>query len=150
MQNLFLDLAKLNSQEKTIAGLEVLSKLLENIVNFPNDKKYRCILKSNKAVSSKLLSLKGVLPLLKQIGYTDLGPDKLELCPEALGSLPGVLSDCSSALSELKVDFEEAEKQRHQKHLQEIKNKFKAQEAEKKRILQQAHLDREEFLHKHL
>ena len=55
-----------------IGGFEILMKLIGNILNTPQDEKFRILKKSNKAIQTKLLSLKGIPELIKALGYTDV------------------------------------------------------------------------------
>ena len=53
----------------TLKSLELIHKLLHNIISDPYNDKYRCILLSNKTIVDKLLSTEGVLTFLLQIGF---------------------------------------------------------------------------------
>ena len=46
-----------NDNEKTIAGLDILHKLIGNILKNPADEKFRVLKKTNKAIAAKVMSL---------------------------------------------------------------------------------------------
>lgn len=62
-----------NSKSCYIDGLEILIKLISNVISFPSDAKFRKIRKENKTIREKLLSLKGMTELLLDIGFTEVG-----------------------------------------------------------------------------
>jgi len=67
-----------NQHEATIAGLDILNKLIANIFKDPQNDKFRVLKKSNKAIQSKLMNLKPqekVLELLLALGYTEMDED---------------------------------------------------------------------------
>ena len=71
-------ISKSNDAEKAIAGLDILHKLISNILKNPGDEKFRILKKSNKTIQSKLLSLQpqeSVTQLLENLGYVETDPD---------------------------------------------------------------------------
>lgn len=62
-----------NDEQAVSTGLETLIKLIGNILKSPNDDKFRTLKKTNKAIQSRILSLKGgINELILALGYTDL------------------------------------------------------------------------------
>lgn len=55
------------------AGVNILLKLLENVIREPYNLKYRKIRFENKIIKEKLLSLPGALELLHSIGFEQVG-----------------------------------------------------------------------------
>ena len=78
INSLLAEIVAANDNEKNIAGLDILHKLISNILKNPTDEKFRVLKKSNKAISSKLMSLQPtgkVMELLFALGYTDIDDD---------------------------------------------------------------------------
>jgi len=62
-----------NDEQAVSTGLETLLKLIGNILKSPNEDKFRTLKKTNKAIQSRILSLKGgINELILALGYTDL------------------------------------------------------------------------------
>ena len=71
-----------NDNDACIAGFDILHKLMQNILKDPTNDKFRVIKRSNKAVASKLMSLKPadkVEELLEFLGYTKIDDDTSEM-----------------------------------------------------------------------
>ena len=51
------DIVTNNDAEKVIAGLDILHKLISNILKNPTDEKFRILKKDNKTIQAKILSL---------------------------------------------------------------------------------------------
>ena len=65
-------IVKSHDQKKALDGLDILFKLLSNIVKNPNEDKYRQIKGTNKTIAEKLMSLTGVQQLLLTMGFQEL------------------------------------------------------------------------------
>ena len=64
--------------DTVIAGLNIFKKLLSNIVEKPNEEKFRKINRQNKTVKAKLLSIQPQLALFEMIetlGFIDINED---------------------------------------------------------------------------
>lgn len=61
-----------NSKNVYIHGIEILLKLLDNILNFPENEKYRRIRLDNKIIKDKLLKIRGMMFVLKSIGFCEV------------------------------------------------------------------------------
>jgi len=62
---------------KTAFG--ILTKLLNNILENPNEPKFRVVKKSNLAISTKLLNIPEMIEVLEILGY-ELGTGEKENC----------------------------------------------------------------------
>ena len=51
------EIVQANSNEATIAGLDILHKLISNILKNPTDEKFRVLKVSNKTIQAKLMAL---------------------------------------------------------------------------------------------
>lgn len=61
-----------NNKSVYIDGIEILLKLLDNILNFPENEKYRKIRLDNKTIREKLLRVRGMIFVLKSIGFCEV------------------------------------------------------------------------------
>lgn len=60
-----------NTKEKSAACIETLSKYLQNIIEHPDDEKYRKIRQSNRIFSEKVRPCEGALDFLLAAGFTE-------------------------------------------------------------------------------
>lgn len=60
-----------NTKEKSTACIETLSKYLENIIQHPDEEKYRKIRKSNRIFSEKVQPCEGAIDFLLGAGFTE-------------------------------------------------------------------------------
>lgn len=64
-----------NEDTKVIAGLDILYKLISNILKNPTEDKYRVLKKSNKTIQQKLMGLQPtgvVIQMIEAMGYVFL------------------------------------------------------------------------------
>lgn len=59
------------SKEKFLGGLEILLKLLTNIINDPSNSKYRSFKLENKTIKEKVLCISGMHDFLKGLGFVE-------------------------------------------------------------------------------
>lgn len=64
-----------NQAKATLEGLEILQKLLTNIVKNPNDDKFRQIKGTNPRIKSTLFALQGAKQLMSLMNFTEIEPD---------------------------------------------------------------------------
>lgn len=72
MTSINLDLtARLEKNAKSvyINGVTILLKLMENLINFPSEEKYRKIKKSNVRIKNELLIVDGMIEFLLNVGF---------------------------------------------------------------------------------
>ena len=86
------------SEYKT--ALEIMTKLLKNIIEHPEDPKFRVIKKSNAIISSKLLNIPEIVGLLEILGYEE-GTDDKKDCYIYDGSFLETLKDCLNIINKL-------------------------------------------------
>ena len=73
-----------NGPGVSVKALSTVAKLLTNIVNNPNEAKYRRLKLSNAALNSKVISVVGGVALLEAVGFLDLpGEDTMILLQDA-------------------------------------------------------------------
>lgn len=81
-------------------AFEILTKLLKNIVDNPNDPKFRIIKKTNVIISSKLLNISEMVEVLEILGY-EVGTGEKENCYVYEGNRFESLKDCLEVLNNL-------------------------------------------------
>ena len=81
-------------------AFEVLSKLLNNILEHPDEQKFRIIKKSNMIISSKLLSIPEIIDVLNILGYEEGSGDNKD-CFVYEGNCFESLKECKELLSNL-------------------------------------------------
>lgn len=67
-----------NDVNKAIAGLDILHKLISNILKNPGEDQFRIFKKSNKAIQGKVLALQPsgvIIRLIEALGYINLDDD---------------------------------------------------------------------------
>jgi len=77
LTQLFEDLELRNTPGLCETAYEVLERLLSNIVQNPEDDRFRVLKKRNQVVQSKLLPCVGMLALLSFLGFTALDQDNM-------------------------------------------------------------------------
>ncbi|XP_037821916.1 peptide-N(4)-(N-acetyl-beta-glucosaminyl)asparagine amidase [Lucilia sericata] len=64
-----------NTKEAYLEAVRILLVLLDNVLKYPNELKYRTIRSENKSIKEKLLSLEGCSQLLSAIGFRRSGSE---------------------------------------------------------------------------
>merc|ERR1719322_732161 len=86
-----------NTDDVMEAAKEILVKMLGNIINDPNNTKYRAVKMSNKVIIEKLLPASGAFEILFSVGFEE-ADDKLIL---PLGADLRVIKQFRDSISEL-------------------------------------------------
>ena len=89
-----------NRPQQYKTAFEVLTKLLNNIIENPNEPKFRVIKKSNAVISSRLLNIPEIMDVLNVIGYEE-GKGEKENCLLYEGNRFESLKECLEILKEL-------------------------------------------------
>lgn len=138
-----------NEDAKVIAGLDILNKLIANILKNPTEDKFRVLKKSNKAIQSKLLALKpdgAVIQLIEALGYTYLDDEIHAFAGDYFQTLMEGSNLIQSVTNQLRMDnMSEDERKKHElirKNQEEYKAKMKADAAYKKQLEDLSHKDR--------
>lgn len=69
-----LKLEEIQNPEAFINGVNILLKLLDNVIREPHNLKYRKIRLENQTIKDKVLCLPGARDLLHHIGFEEVGP----------------------------------------------------------------------------
>ena len=92
-----------NPEDKTSKAMKIMTTLLTNIKNNPEDLKFRIIKTTNKSIENNLMNINGILKLIESLGYiatndgnflletSDL--NNIELCLNILNSDIGIYSE---------------------------------------------------------
>lgn len=73
-----------NPKDAYVTGVNILVKLLTNVIDNPKDEKYRRFKKTNQRISNELLSLDGMVDMLAESGF-ELDNDEFVLRRGGLG-----------------------------------------------------------------
>ena len=71
VQSILLVISESNDDSHLLGGLDILLKLIHNILKSPKEEKFRKIKKTNKKIAEKLLSVEGIHDLLLALEYKD-------------------------------------------------------------------------------
>jgi len=130
-----------NDDDKVIAGLEILHKLISNILKNPNDDKFRVLKKSNKTIQNKLLALQPngvIIEMVEALGYAALDEEMHAFSGDYFDVLMEGSTLIDNAVTELKMnnmtDEERAKAELIRKNQEEYKAKMKADAAYKKHL----------------
>lgn len=132
-----------NQPEEAAAGLDLLVKLMQNIIKEPNNEKFRILKRTNKTIAAKLMALKPndkVIELITILGYVQMDDDISAFVGEYFNGLVAgarLVDDQSMRLKMLSMSDEERKKQELIfKERAAFQEKQKAKIAEQKRIEQ--------------
>ena len=89
-----------NRPQQYKTAFEVLTKLLNNIIENPSEPKFRVIKKSNAVISSRLLNIPEILDVLNVLGYEE-GKGEKENCLVYEGNRFESLKECLEILKEI-------------------------------------------------
>ena len=81
-------------------AFEILKKLIDNILNNPEEPKFRVIKKSNPVISSRLLNIPEIIDVLNVLGYEE-GTGEKENCLVYEGNRFESLKECIELLNDL-------------------------------------------------
>jgi len=126
--------------DKADESLEIMEKLIRNVVSNPNEEKFRKIKLTNKKINDVITAVPGAVSALREMGWVDSSSDG-----EPVLVLPaGVRLDFQESVVKLveAKDFykKEHEKERRQKH----RDDRDAEDPEKQKLRLQLELDKKE------
>ena len=99
LDNMLKEIVKKRPNEYKTA-FEVLTKLLKNILENPNETKFRIIKKSNAIISSRLLNIPEMIEVIEILGY-ESGTGEQENCYVYEGNCFESLKECLEILNNL-------------------------------------------------
>lgn len=148
IENICKNIIKNYNEESVYSAFSLLIKLFNNIINNPNEPKFRQFKVTNEAIKSKILSIKGTDCIVKEVGYEQLDPEflvyknpKIDLLQKAVKVLDKYLIEVNEKIS----------KNNHLKknsNINKLNEEIKARQMEelkkKQEILKQIELDKQE------
>ena len=153
-QQIIEDIYSKYSEKYVNDAFKILLKLFNNIINNPDEAKFKIFKKTNINLRTKVLLIKENLELLKELGYKD----KDEECLQFSGDIRNlkyatyVLTEYSRKI-EKKIEEEKNSEERKrqeemQKQIEEINRQYKEKKLEQEKIRQQILNDRKEMSQK--
>ena len=73
--------------ERVITALDLITKLLSNVLNQPEEEKFRKFKKTNEAIKTKILNITECAYLMKEIGYNDIDDDFMSYTDSNIDSI---------------------------------------------------------------
>ena len=134
--------SKITPPEQLQVSIATLFKLLQNINDHPEEAKFRSIKRSNKVIQSKLLSTHNMPDILALVGFQPIDSDVIAI--QNLEHLDVALTMLQVFQAELADSMKTEEEKEHERKKLEIRRQQTAKEDAKKRLLEQAALDRKE------
>ena len=133
-----------NTPEVALDALSVLQKLWENIMNNPEETKFHGIKKSNPALQRRLLVCNGIVDLLQFVGYADTSADMMTITPTGIENLEIAHIMMMTHVMELQETTKTPAQKAAEANEAKIREDRRRKEEQKKRLLDQAALDRKE------
>jgi len=118
-----------NEDDKVIAGLDILHKLISNILKNPTDQKFRVLKKSNKAIQAKLLSLQPsgvIIEMVEALGYTNLDDEIHAFAGDYFDVLMEGSTLIDNAVTELKMNNMSEEERKKAELIRKNQEEYKA------------------------
>lgn len=140
-----------NPEDKTSKAMKIMTTLLTNIKNNPEDLKFRIIKTTNKSIENNLMNINGILKLIESLGYiatndgnflletSDL--NNIELCLNILNSDIGIYSEKAYVKEASQQMMENPEVK---KEMELKRKKLEEEKKQKERINQLIEADKEE------
>lgn len=133
-----------NNSQASQDSLGVLQKLLSNVNDNPGQEKFLGIKKTNPALQRRLLGCTGIMDVLRLAGYADVSEEMMTLSQTGQAQIQTTIEVVTTHVNQLTEENKTPEQRAAEKRDAEIKAKMEAKAAQKKRILDQAELDRKE------
>ena len=140
-----------NPVEQTSKGMKILKQLLSNIINKPEELKFRIIKTTNPNISNSLMNLNGILDLLYYLGYQAKNDGNFILENSDLDNINLCLNILNSDISQFsqKEYVKETSAQMMQnpqvaKEMEIKRKKLEEDQKQKERINQLIEADKEE------
>ena len=139
-------IVKTNEPKKSLDGLEILLKLLQNIVLHPTEDKFRQIKGTNPKISATLFAINGTNQLLQRMSFTEIEPSIFVYLEDNLHQIAKFVHMVENALNPIRMQFmSEDEKAKFKLILQrkeEMHEKARLEREHTERLKKQAEYDR--------
>lgn len=132
-------------------AFSLIQKLLNNIINNPNEEKFRSFKKTNENIKKKILIIKETLEFMKYVGYADLDTEIMAYTNKDLTKLKTAVKVLQDYLDLIDKKLKEQEylkdSKRHdevKRHNEEITKKFAQEKLLKQKVQEQLEFDKKE------
>ena len=136
--------------KRVLEAFKILNKLFNNIINDPEEEKFKIFKKSNINLQLKVLIIKECLDLLKVLGYTELDEERL-IFKGSIKRLKYATYSMTKIIFKIEEALEKQQKEEEEKKQEEIRKEFEAkskklmeEKMERERLRQQCLNDRKE------
>ena len=136
--------------KRVLEAFKILNKLFNNIINDPEEEKFKIFKKSNINLQLKVLIIKECLDMLKALGYTELDEERLifkgsiKRLKYATYSMTKIIFKIEEALEKQQKEEEEKKQEEIRKEFEEKSKKLMEEKMERERLRQQCLNDRKE------
>ena len=136
--------------KRVLEAFKILNKLFNNIINDPEEEKFKIFKKSNINLQLKVLIIKECLDLLKALGYTELDEERLifkgntKRLKYATYSMTKIIFKIEEALEKQQKEEEEKKQEEIRKEFEAKSKKLMEEKMERERLRQQCLNDRKE------
>ena len=140
--------------KRVLEAFKILNKLFNNIINNPDEEKFKIFKKSNINLQLKVLIIKECQDILKSLGYTELDEERLLFKGDvrrlkyATYSMTKKIHKIEEALDKQKKDEEEKKQEEIRKEFEEKNKILMQQKMERERLREQCLNDRKEVAQK--
>ena len=136
--------------KRVLEAFKILNKLFNNIINDPEEEKFKIFKKSNINLQLKVLIIKECLDILKVLGYTELDEERL-IFKGSIKRLKYATYSMTKIIFKIEEALEKQQKEEEEKKQEEIRKEFEAkskklmeEKMERERLRQQCLNDRKE------
>jgi len=133
---------------------KILNKLFNNIINNPDEEKYKIFNKGNINLKIKVLLIKECQDILNSLGYVELDNERLifkgdiKRLKYATYILNKIIFEIDEILEKQQKEEEEKRQEEIRKQFEETNRAFMEQKMERERLRQQCENDRKEVAQK--
>ena len=150
IDNLVEDIYNNYNNKRVSEAFKILNKLFNNIINNPDEEKYKIFKKSNINLQLKVLIIKECQDILKSLGYTELDEDRLifkgniNRLKYATYVMTKKIFKIEEILEKQRKEEEEEKQEKIRKEFEEKSKKLMEEKMERERLKQQCLNDRKE------
>ena len=135
--------------KRVLEAFKILNKLFSNIINNPEEEKFKIFKKSNINLQFKVLIIKECQDILKSLGYTELDEERL-IFKGDIKRLKYATYSMIKKINEIEANLEKQEKKQEEirKEFEEKNKILMEQKMEMEKLKQQCLNDRREVAQK--
>ena len=150
IDNIVEDIYNNYSNKRVAEAFKILNKLFFNIINNPDEDKFKIFKKSNINLQLKVLIIKECQDILKSLGYTELDEErlifkgKIDRLKYATYVMTKKIYKIEEILEKQQKEEEELKQEKIRKEFEEKSKKLMEEKMERERLKQQCMNDRKE------